>query len=110
MKKILIIFLIAFPIYSQIYVTPDGDDLLNDGSISKPYRTISKAFDAVKTKGDTIYLRNGIYEYSSPLEPQISGSEDNYKCLFAFPGEKPIIDFEGQAYTRSNRGLQITKD
>lgn len=113
MKILQIIFLLIFfhiKLFSQIFVSVSGNDILGDGSFDKPIRTIKKAFELVKTENDTIFLRAGIFEESKTLEPTVSGDENNYKCLFAFPGEFPVIDFSGQEYNSSNRGIKLTKD
>ncbi|MCW8850092.1 MAG: right-handed parallel beta-helix repeat-containing protein [Melioribacteraceae bacterium] len=109
-KQILIILFCSSMLYSQYYVSPNGNDILNNGTITSPYKTIKKAFDMIQISGDTIYLRDGIYEQSVSLEPQISGSENQYKYLIAYEDEKPILDFAGQVYSSSNRGIKLTRD
>lgn len=110
MKFIIILLIHSSLLFSQYYVSPNGNDVLNDGSFESPYKTIKKAFDMIKVSGDTIYLREGTYEQSVPLEPGISGTEGNYKFLMAYANEHPVIDFSGQTYSSSNRGFKMTKD
>ncbi|MCB9247595.1 MAG: right-handed parallel beta-helix repeat-containing protein [Ignavibacteriales bacterium] len=109
MRLIAILLFFSISVYAQYYVSPDGDDN-NVGSISQPLKTIKKAFDKIKVSGDTIFLREGIYDQSVSLEPPVSGSEDQYKYLIAYENEHPVIDFIGQAYSSSNRGLKLTRD
>ena len=110
MKSFLILFYLSNLLFSQYYVSPSGNDNLNNGSITSPFNTIKKAFDMIEVSGDTIYLREGIYEQNVSLEPPISGSENQYKYLIAYMGEHPIIDFAGQAYSSSNRGIKLSRD
>ncbi|MFZ1290937.1 MAG: right-handed parallel beta-helix repeat-containing protein [Melioribacteraceae bacterium] len=109
MKKFILLLFLSSIISSQIYISPNGNDT-NIGSISLPLQTIKKAFDKIKISGDTIYLREGTYSQSITLEPPISGDSINYKFLIAYYNEKPIIDFSGQSYSSSNRGIKLTKN
>jgi hypothetical protein len=75
------------------YVSPTGNDTTGTGSIGLPYRTVSKAVSAV-VAGDTIYLREGIFNsLKISLGSSKSGSAGLPICLWAYPGEHPIIDF-----------------
>jgi len=109
MKILFFLLSITVIVNAQYYISPDGNDN-NDGSIYSPFLTIRKAFDAVKTKGDTIYIREGSYAQNSTLETPISGSEAATKNLWAYPGEHPIIDFSGQPYSSSSRGIKLNED
>ena len=109
MRIIVILLLFSISVYAQYYVSPDGDDN-NIGTISQPLKTIKKAFDKIKVSGDTIFLRGGIYDQSVTLEPPISGNESQHKYLIAYNNEHPVIDFSGQEYSSSNRGLKLTRD
>lgn len=58
-----------------IYVTPDGDDSAA-GTATTPLRSIKQAAK-MATKGDTIYLRGGVYyndEYGQPYANRTAGS------------------------------------
>jgi len=59
---------------TEFYVSPDGNDR-NNGTIEAPFKTIQKALsevaclsDAKKTNSVAIYLREGDYIISKPLE------------------------------------------
>ncbi len=42
------------------HVTPDGNDLLGDGTDQSPFRTIQKGIDCAQT-GDTVLVEKGLY-------------------------------------------------
>ena len=95
-------------INAQIYVSPDGNDS-NPGTIDKPYKTISFAMNQAY-EDTTIYLRGGLYEITSTLKPERSGSDGKYIKLWAYPGETPVLDFSGQSYSSSSRGFNLSRD
>jgi hypothetical protein len=72
------------------YVAPNGSDS-NSGSINSPFKTIQKAHDSVGA-GDTIYLRSGTYNISSSQTLSRDGTSSQMIKLYAYEGEKPIID------------------
>lgn len=72
------------------YISTDGKDS-NPGSISQPFFTLNKAW-AVVTAGDIVYLRGGIYYYTSQQNlTGKNGTDGNYIKVWAYPGETPII-------------------
>lgn len=75
---------------ADVYVSPTGSDS-NAGTQSSPYLTIAKAYSTASA-GTTIYLRAGVYQPSSKIVLNKSGSSGNPIRLFAFAGETPIID------------------
>jgi hypothetical protein len=77
---------------AQIYVSPLGNDSTGMGSIDLPFKTIPKAI-TISIAGDTIYLRGGTHSYSAKINLSNNGTLDSMYSLFAYPGEKPIIDF-----------------
>jgi hypothetical protein len=81
------------------YVAPSGSDT-NDGTVTAPFQTITKARDVVRTvngamTGDIyVYLRGGDYRITSPitLEVKDSGS-GKYRIYYqGYPGETPVIN------------------
>lgn len=72
------------------YVSPQGNDS-NPGTISLPWRTISKAIKTAEP-GATIYIRGGTYHEKVSIYQ--SGLQDMPIRLIAFPGENPIVDGE----------------
>ncbi len=111
MKNILITFysflLISISAEAQIYVSPQGNDTSGTGTIINPYRTIQKALSYAYAD-TTIYLRDGIYSFTSTLKFNRSGSQGKYIKLWAYPGEHPILDFSGETYSSSSRGVTIS--
>ncbi len=93
------------PVANAYYVAPNGSDS-NPGTMSSPFLTLTKA-DSVAGPGTTIYLRGGTYYYSATVNLRSNGSSGNPIKLWAYPGEKPIIDFSAQAYNDSNRGIYL---
>ena len=71
----------------------------NPGTSSAPYRTLAYAQSVVRslsqnmTSNITVYLENGTYQLSSPLEmgPQDSGTNGYNVVWTAAPGANPII-------------------
>jgi hypothetical protein len=88
------------------YVASNGSDT-GQGTIQDPFLTIGKAVIMVQA-GETIYIRGGTYTLTSTIILAKNGSNDSAISLFAFPGEKPILDFAGQALDPSNRGILLT--
>jgi hypothetical protein len=88
------------------YVSPAGSDS-NPGTREKPFATIEKAKEAVRSAGQsgqladiTVYLDGGVYqvEESIAFKPEDSG-KDSFQVIYkAMEGEKPIL----------SGGLQIT--
>jgi hypothetical protein len=73
------------------YLSPFGSDTTGNGSITKPWFTLSKAWTYL-TAGDTLYLRGGTYAYSTrqTLEYK-NGVAGNMINIWAYPGEIPIF-------------------
>ncbi|AEM73875.1 cellulose binding domain-containing protein [Caldicellulosiruptor acetigenus] len=97
------------PGVNAIYVAPSGSPD-NPGTIDRP-TTLEKAITIVQP-GQIIYMRGGTYKYSVQItiERNNSGTSNARKCIYAFPNERPILDFSSQPYgsVDSNpRGLQI---
>ena len=98
------------PTYYNIwYVSPDGDND-NPGSITQPWKTWGRAFNATEVEpGDIVYFRGGTYRKDIVNEPTtyfyaggapgawgyritVEGTEDNKVHFFAYPGEEPVLD------------------
>jgi hypothetical protein len=69
------------------YVDANSGSDLNPGSLTQPFKTITKALSLVRP-GDKVYVRAGIYP---PFEVNVSGAPDNFLVLSAYPGERPKI-------------------
>ena len=90
----------------DIYVAPNGTES-NPGTINQP--TTLEAAITRAVAGTTIYMRGGTYNYSATITVGRGndGSSSARKNIFAYNGEKPVLDFAGQEFGSSNRGLQI---
>lgn len=81
------------------YVSPEGSDN-NPGTISEPFKTITKARDVVRTinknmTGDIlVYLRGGNYNITSTVTFSVQDSGTNgYRIYYqAYPGETPVLN------------------
>ena len=83
---------------SVYYLSPQGDDLLGNGSINSPWFTLEKAWKAAAA-GDTIWLRGGTYKYSTMQDiTGKSGQNERRIKFWAYNGESLVItissDFE----------------
>ena len=77
-----------------VYVSPTGSDS-NTGTIDSPFKSVSRGLTAVGTNG-TVFLRAGVYMMgSSKLSLTKSGSAANRIKLWAYPGERPVLDCTG---------------
>lgn len=88
------------------YVSPTGNDN-NPGTYNAPFWNLQKALDRAQP-GDIIYMRGGTYLYASTLRVTNSGTALLPIKVWAYPGEKPILDFVNQPYGSNNRGILIT--
>jgi hypothetical protein len=90
------------------YVAADGNDD-HDGSEGTPFKTIEKAISVIQA-GETIYLRGDTFRLLSTISISESGLSAARISLLAYPGERPVLDFSGQATGSSNRGIKLTGD
>jgi len=70
------------------YVSVYGSDN-NPGTLSSPWRTISKAAGMVEP-GDTVFIRGGVYQEA--VEFSSSGTSSAPITILAYHGEIPVID------------------
>lgn len=95
------------PTIEGIIISPNGDDQTGDGSASKPFKTLEKARDALRTTGeDTVWLRAGTYERSGTFTLD---SRDSGTTWSAYPGEEAMIvggiTIEGEAFSTYSSGI-----
>ena len=78
----------------------------NPGTISQPWKTISKANGALQA-GQTVWIRGGTYYQQ--IQPTNNGNASAYISYLAYPGETAIIlrDGSGGAGTSGN-GADLT--
>lgn len=102
MNKPTILFFIlmmpAFMLAQNIYVATNGNDS-NNGSITSPYKTFSKAV-SMMSAGKTCIIRGGVYEEELLINK--SGTSGNYITFKAADGEK--VDIKA---TKSVSGWQL---
>jgi hypothetical protein len=89
-----------------LFVSPSGDDA-NDGSMMKPYYSLSKAVARAQA-GTVIYLRGGTFNYSATISLTASGTQAAPIEIAAYGSEKPVLDFSMQPYGGDNRGVLLT--
>lgn len=72
MKKLLFsltFFLCAFILNAtNFYISPTGNDATGNGSVTAPWKTLSKAVNTVRTAGDIIHVISGTYTESQQLD------------------------------------------
>ncbi|KWX70151.1 hypothetical protein AML91_28250 [Paenibacillus jilunlii] len=94
------------PVSGTLYVAPNGA-AGNAGTIGSP-TTLRSALTKIAA-GGTIYMRGGTYSFSSPvtIERDNSGTSSSRKNIVAYGSEKPVLDFSGESFASTERGLQI---
>ncbi len=96
----------ASPVSGVLYAAPNGA-AGNAGTVGSP-TTLGSALTRIAA-GGTIYLRGGTYSLSSPvtIDRDNSGTSSSRKNLVAYGSEKPVLDFSGESFASTERGLQI---
>lgn len=77
------------PPVNGIIVSPTGNDSTGNGTVSNPYKTMSRAQTAA-TPGSTVYLRGGVYNMSLILLK--SGTASAPITYSSYPSETAILD------------------
>ena len=72
-----------------------------------PFKSLTKAI-SVAGPDSLIYMRGGVYNDSTTIRLNKSGTADHPIKIWAYPGERPIIDFSNQPVSTSSRGIQIS--
>ncbi|MGH7450602.1 MAG: right-handed parallel beta-helix repeat-containing protein [bacterium] len=112
MKKVFYSIILFFAstgsLAAQKYVATGGDDA-NPGTIVQPFKTITKAI-SVAVPGDTIYVRGGSYALNNTISLSAvkSGTETQRYFLFAYQGERPLLDFSSSASGRNGISLNAS--
>jgi len=94
------------PTDGRYFVSPTGNDS-NDGTVEAPFYSLAKAISLAQP-GDTIYVRGGTYTYTQTIVIDHAGESNNWIRIFAYPGEKPVLNFSNQPYGPTHRGILIT--
>ena len=80
------------------YVGPNGNDA-NPGTEARPWRTVQKAAD-VAGAGDTVYIREGIYNEIVTVQNS-GGGVDDYITFASYPRETATLDGAGLGVGKS---------
>jgi hypothetical protein len=91
---------------STYYVDPNGTDS-GSGDIGHPFKTIPYAV-GLAAAGDTIYVRGGTHIYTTTITISKSGTAGAKYYLYAYPGERPLLNFSSMAVNGNNRGILLT--
>jgi hypothetical protein len=75
---------------TDVYVAASGSDG-NPGTISSPFRTLARAFAAVRP-GTTVYVRGGTYRPAATLTSSVSGTSSQRITLRTYRAEKVRVD------------------
>lgn len=103
-----VLVLFAAQVRTQTYyIATTGSDS-SAGTLDNPFRTIPKAISVATVPGTTIYVRGGTYAYSSTITISRIGTSANMYKLFAYPGERPFLDFSAMPISSSNRGIRVS--
>ena len=81
------------------YVSTTGSDT-NSGTISSPFRTISRGVNALGS-GDTLYIRGGTYYEQKTITADHGGTQSAPTTLSGYPGETVVIS--GNNYTNPSQ-------
>lgn len=93
-------------VHAEIYyVSTTGSDSNSGTSIGYPFLTLSKPLSLI-VPGDKIFVRGGLYLFSSGISISKSGTQSDSCFLLAYPGERPILDFSGTSF--GTRGISLT--
>ncbi len=115
MKKIILVllltmwmlFAVSTAYCSTYYVDYVNGNDSNSGDINDPFKTISQAVTTAAA-GDTIYVRGETHTYTTTISISKSGTVNAKYYMFAYPGERPILDFSGMADADGNRGIRLS--
>ncbi len=87
----------AGPEVANYYVAANGSDTNRGTNIAQSFATLGKA-TGLAVPGDLIYIRGGTYNWTSKISiSSRAGTPAQPIRVRAYPGEKPVLDFSGQA-------------
>ena len=84
------------------YAAPNGS---GDGSSYFSPTTFADGVAKLQNGGDTLYLREGTYEFSDKFSINKRGSSSKYIVIAGYPGDDVVLDFHKVAY--GTRGITI---
>lgn len=109
MKKTVLLLFLSLTLSlsgATYYVATDGNDS-NPGTIDRPFATWNKLASVLKA-GDLAFIRGGVYRTQLSASTSdfcyfgsLSGTADNPIRIFAYPGEKPVLNLDNISVTSS---------
>jgi hypothetical protein len=87
-----------------VFVSASGNDTSGTGTVSSPYRSLSKAASAARP-GDTVYARGGTYGATTISKSGTSTAPITFK---PYPGETAYIDGTQSAKSRTQSAVTIS--
>lgn len=102
---LLFFFLSANSWGKSYFISPSGSDF-NNGSLANPYLTLTYALTKIAA-GDTIFVMQGTYSVSSPINITLTGNPDMKTVLINYSAERPLFDFSSMPFSSTNRGFQL---
>ena len=102
------IFLPQMSFAATYYVSPAGSDA-NAGTVSKPWKTLTKVVGFALKPGDVVFFRGGDYvipKYISTLGK--NGTSTQPITFKNYPGERPVIVYNGTPLDQRVAALYIS--
>ncbi len=96
-SKLLILFFLISILKIQAteyYVSNTTGNDNNNGTLSQPWKTISKAAGTL-IAGDTVYIMAGTYLPTQQIAPINSGTSTNFINYVAYPGDEHLVIIDG---------------
>lgn len=96
------------PLVARFYVATDGNDS-NPGTMEQPFATWDRLASAGMLPGELAYIRGGTYHSTRGdaagvhvLFEEMHGSAGNEIRIWAYPGERPVLDLSTVATTATD--------
>ncbi|MGE5498977.1 MAG: right-handed parallel beta-helix repeat-containing protein [Syntrophothermus sp.] len=97
-----LILLLTSPVLlgSQFFIALIGNNS-NPGTADQPFASLSRAASLMSTTikpGDTIWVKGGTYPETSTISISKSGTPSLMYNIWAWPGERALLDYSAQAF------------
>ena len=92
---------------ANYYVAPSGDDASLSATVEHPVKSLKKGVALLKSPGDALYLRGGIY-HSQAITVSVSGTAAQPIRILAYPNEVPVIEGENRTQPGKNSHPLVT--
>lgn len=117
MRRILTILLLMLSLTASAtnyYISTTGNNS-NAGTFASPWATWAKLETVTLLPGDTVYIRGGTYrsEKGNSVSVHVrwnskNGTAGNPICIWAYPGEAPILNMDNITTTRSASVIEVS--